>query len=78
MPWAAHLPKSQFIESSKLVVAIANLSMPSFTDHSRKTDDRIEQLRHFAKAFVPLREHLLAEPDLVLVPVGTPSLSCCF
>jgi hypothetical protein len=75
MPWAAHFPKSQFIESSKLVVAIANLSMPSFTDHSRKTDDRIEQLRHFAKGFVPLREHLLAEPDLVLVPVGTPSLS---
>lgn len=75
MPWAAHFPKSQFIESSKLVVAIANLSMPRFTDHSRKTDDRIEQLRHFAKGFVPLRDACASEPDLVLVPVGTPSLS---
>jgi hypothetical protein len=74
MPWGAHFPKSQFIESSKLVRQIANLS-PHFGDHSKPTDARIGQIRSFAKEFVPLREHLLAEPDLVLVPVAIPSLS---
>jgi hypothetical protein len=74
MPFGAPIPKRHFIEDSRLVREIANLS-PRFGDHSKPTNDRIEQLRRFAKEFVPLREHLLAEPDLVLVPVGTPSLS---
>jgi chorismate mutase len=74
MPFGAPIAKRHFIEDSRLVREVANLS-PRFGDHSKPTNDRIEQLRRFAKEFVPLREHLLAEPDLVLVPVGTPSLS---
>jgi chorismate mutase len=74
MPHAATFPKSLLIDGSKLVVEIANLS-PRFNAFHVPTDNRIEQLRHFAKEYVPLREHLLAEPDLVLAPVHTPSLS---
>jgi hypothetical protein len=75
MPHSAAFPKSLLIDGSKLVVAVANLSSPRFNAFHVPTDNRIEQLRHFAKEYVPLREHLLAEPDLVLAPVHTPSLS---
>jgi hypothetical protein len=32
-------------------------------------------LRDFGKDFIPLRDALEKEPDLVLVPAGTPSLA---
>ena len=74
MPWGARFPKSEFIDNSKLVREVANLA-PNFADYGKPAEHRIGQVRSFTKEFVPLRELLLAEPDLVLVPVGTPSLS---
>jgi len=75
MPHAAAFPKSLLMDGSKLVVAVANLSSPRFNAFHIPTDDRIEQLRRFGKEYAPLRDACASEPDLVLAPVHTPSLS---
>jgi hypothetical protein len=75
MPHAATFPKSLLIDGSKLVVAVANLSSPRFNTFHVPTDDRIKQLRHFGEEYAPLRDAFASEPDLVLAPVHTPSLS---
>jgi hypothetical protein len=73
-PFGAPIPKRHFIEDSRLVREVANLA-PGFADYHKPVERRIEQLRNFGKEFFPLRDALEKEPDLVLVPVGTPSLA---
>ncbi len=78
MPYSAAFPKSHLIEESKLVRETRNLLSPRFSSSHVPTDYRIEQLRHFTKEFVPLRDALLTEPDLVLASVNTTSLSVVY
>src|SRR2546430_12226915 len=63
-----------YIEDSRLVREVANLA-PNFGDYHKPIENRIEQLRGFGKTFVPLRDACEKEPDLVLAPVGAPSLT---
>jgi len=63
-----------YIEDSRLVREVANLA-PNFGDYHKPIENRIEQLRGFGKTFVPLRDACEKEPDLVLAPIGAPSLT---
>jgi hypothetical protein len=75
MPFNAAFSKSTFIEDSRLVRETRDLLSPRFNSRHTPTDHRIAQLRDFNKEFGPLRDACASEPDLVLAPVHTPSLS---
>ncbi len=75
MPFNAAFSKSTFIEDSRLVRETRDLLSPRFNSRHVPTVDRIAQLRDFSKEFGPLRDAIQKEPDLVLTPVATPTLS---
>ena len=75
MPYSAAFPKSHLIEESKLVRQTRDLLSPRFNSIHVPTDDRISALRNLGKEYAPLRDALTTEPDLMLAPVHTPTLS---